>query len=173
MLAEKYLPQFHHRSQHSILIRATPPKILAAADQLDLHDSAIIRFLFMLRGMPSHTLDRKGLESEKFITLEITDHELIMGIIGQFWKAKGNLLTFKPEEFVPFNDRGFAKGIWHFQITPQSDTNFRLTTETRILCTDDASRKKFSRYWFVIRPFSGLIRSQILKLIKKKAENVG
>lgn len=170
MLVEKYLPKFHYRSQHSVLIAATPAKIFAAADQLDLRDSVIIRVLFMLRGMPTHTLERKGLESEKFTVLEtIHGHELILGIIGQFWKANGNLQRFKPEQFVGFNAPGFVKGVWYFQIVPESGTEFRLKTETRVLCTDEASRKRFSRYWFLIRPFSGLIRKEILRLINKQS----
>lgn len=172
MLAEKYLPQYHYRSQHSILIKATPAKIFAAADQLDMHGSFIIRVLFVLRGMSTRTLDRKALESEKFTILEMIDErELIMGIIGQFWKASGNLQRFGSDQFIDFHEPGFAKAVWYFQIVPETDTEFLLKTETRILCTDEASRRKFSRYWFLIRPFSGLIRKEILRLIKKKAEH--
>jgi len=41
-----------------------------------------------------------------------------------------------------------------------------VATETRIRCTDDASRRAFLRYWRVIRPFSGLIRMEMLRSIR-------
>jgi len=46
----------------------------------------------------------------------------------------------------------------------------RLTTETRIKCLDEDSRSRFGWYWAFIRPFSGLIRMEMLRAIKRKAE---
>ena len=45
-----------------------------------------------------------------------------------------------------------------------------LSTETRVLATDEASRRAFRRYWLVIRPFSGLIRRVWLRAIRQRAE---
>ena len=55
--------------------------------------------------------------------------------------------------------------------------NFRtstrgLTTETRVLLTDERSRRAFRRYWLVIRPFSGLIRRNWLTAIVRRASRV-
>ena len=52
--------------------------------------------------------------------------------------------------------------------------NFRLdgstlSTETRVLLTDAASRRKFRAYWTLIRPFSGLIRRVWLRAIAHRA----
>jgi hypothetical protein len=52
--------------------------------------------------------------------------------------------------------------------------NFRarageLTTETRVLLTDQPSRRAFSRYWLLIRRFSGRIRRQWLAAIARRA----
>jgi hypothetical protein len=46
----------------------------------------------------------------------------------------------------------------------------RLATETRVLCLDDESRRRFRLYWLFIGPFSGLIRRKILRSIKHEAE---
>jgi hypothetical protein len=46
-----------------------------------------------------------------------------------------------------------------------------VATETRIVCTDEASRRAFLRYWRVIRPFSGLIRLEMLRLLRNAAES--
>jgi hypothetical protein len=50
------------------------------------------------------------------------------------------------------------------------DDHVVLTTETRVLCLDDASRKSFQRYWRVIRPFSGWIRRRGLAIAKEQSE---
>ena len=46
----------------------------------------------------------------------------------------------------------------------------RLSTETRVHVSDPVSRRKFQRYWRVVRPFSGLIRMSILRAAKRRAE---
>lgn len=171
MLLEKYLPQYHYSTKHEIVISATPERIFELADRLDLSGSPMIRFLFRLRGMPSRMLNREGLQSDRFIELERTfSQEIIIGLIGQFWKPNGNLQVFKPTEFTSFHQPGFLKAVWNFQLIPQSATSTLLTTETRILCMDTEAQKRFSRYWFIIRPFSGIIRREILRAIKRKAE---
>ena len=45
-----------------------------------------------------------------------------------------------------------------------------LSTETRVHIADPAVRRKFRRYWRVIRPFSGLIRILLLRAAKRRAE---
>ena len=45
-----------------------------------------------------------------------------------------------------------------------------LSTETRVLTTDAASRRKFRRYWFVFSPGIRLIRHAALNLAKRDLE---
>jgi hypothetical protein len=44
-----------------------------------------------------------------------------------------------------------------------------LSTETRVLCTDAASRRRFRAYWLVVRSFSGLTRREWLRAIARRA----
>jgi hypothetical protein len=46
----------------------------------------------------------------------------------------------------------------------------RLRTETRVLLTDEASRRAFARYWLVVKPFSGLIRRRWLALARERID---
>jgi hypothetical protein len=167
----RYLPRWHFQEKHSILIAASPEVIFALAERLDVSDSSIIRFLYWLRGMPARALNKQGMQSTRFIELEkISNQEIIIGLIGQFWKPNGNLQLFKPTEFIDFRRAEFLKAVWNFKIIPSSPTVSLLETETRVECLDRIAYKKFSRYWFFIRPFSGLIRNEMLRAIKKKAE---
>jgi hypothetical protein len=73
-------------------------------------------------------------------------------------------------EFISFNEPEFLKATWNFELTAQTDGKTMLETETRIRCLDEKAYKKFARYWFFIRPFSGLIRKEILRTVRRKAE---
>jgi hypothetical protein len=50
------------------------------------------------------------------------------------------------------------------------DAGTELRTETRVLATDAASRRRFGRYWRVIRPGSALIRRTWLGAAKRRTE---
>jgi hypothetical protein len=54
-------------------------------------------------------------------------------------------------------------------VAPEGGGGTRLSTETRIWCLDPASRRSFRRYWFVVRPFSGLIRIALLRAVAREA----
>jgi hypothetical protein len=45
-----------------------------------------------------------------------------------------------------------------------------ISTETRVLATDDLTRRGMARYWRLIVPGSGLLRRQWLDGIKRRAE---
>jgi hypothetical protein len=172
MLHAKYLPEFHFSERHSILISTTAEKLDTLLSDFDASGSWVIRMLLALRGISSET--SKGIEGWKkmgFVVLEHqTNKEIILGLVGQFWDIKGNIQRINPREFVQFNDQNYAKATWNFEITQQSANQVLLETETRIQCMDKKTRKKFRHYWFFIQPFSALIRIQMLKLIKRKAE---
>ena len=110
-----------------------------------------------------------GLARARFTLLEANQNEMIIGLIGQFWKPNGNLQSFNPEEFLDYESPGFSKATWSFKLKSLDQTSI-LETETRIYCTDEKSRRRFRRYWFFIKPFSGVIRMEILRGIKAKAE---
>ncbi|MEJ7646131.1 MAG: hypothetical protein WKF87_16165 [Chryseolinea sp.] len=172
MLHEKYLPRFHFSEKHSIIIKAKASNIWPIVVEGDLSGSWVIRLLFALRGMPARMTTFQGLHKASFIRLEqIENEELIIGLIGQFWKSGGNLQVFNPEEFSSWDVPGFLKASWNFELF-QMGAVTRLETETRVLCLDDKALRRFKRYWFFIRPFSGVIRREMLRGIKRKAEKM-
>lgn len=77
-----------------------------------------------------------------------------------------------PSPFIQFDEPGFAKAAVNFRVTGRGDVTSLLTTETRILCTDPDSRRRFERYWFFVHPGSALIRRVWLRAIRKRAEAV-
>jgi hypothetical protein len=171
MLIDKYLLSFHYSEKHSIKILSDPATISWRLENLNFDQSKVIRFLFWLRGMPANMLSVKGLTAGGFIELERDlNKEIVIGLAGQFWRPNGNLQKFIPEQFVHFNQPDFLKAVWNFNIEHHNSNTCVLSTETRVYCTSEMSRKKFSRYWFFVKPFSGLIRMEMLRAIKKSSE---
>jgi hypothetical protein len=56
------------------------------------------------------------------------------------------------------------------RVDPADGGAATVSTETRVLCTDPGSRRAFRRYWRIVRPFSGLIRIEMLRSIRREAE---
>ena len=171
MLIDDYLPDYHVASRHQIDVHATPEVVYALVRRLDLSGSWLIRLLFGLRGLPTHGLTLDAFLEWGFALLdEAPGRELLLGLIGRFWTLKGSLQRVEPSAFRSFDQPGYARAAWTFYLTPQPSGSTLLVTETRVQCTDEAGLRRFRRYWRLVGPFSGVIRKEILRVIKREAE---
>jgi hypothetical protein len=172
MLQHKYLPHAHVSTRHTIDINASLDQVFPIAETLNFKKSRIIYWLFRLRGIPAgRNLNFQDLEKINFIRLEsIVQQEITFGLIGQFWTPTGKLKKFKPEEFTAYNLPGYAKATWSFYFTKLNDFQTRIQTETRIFCPTAGTKRKFDFYWILIKPFSSLIRREILRAFKIQSE---
>lgn len=171
MLIDTFLPEYQFSERHDILINNACPQVYEHLHSLDLHNATVIRWLFRLRGLPSSALTLEGLRKIGFAVLgEIPDLEIVLGLIGRFWTLRGDLQKTDSETFKAFDRPGFAKAVWNFSLHPQSGRGTRLVTETRIQCLDPESRRRFRWYWLVVGPFSGMLREQVLRSLKRQAE---
>ncbi len=173
MLQDKYLREADFLKSEFIEINAPFDKVYPVVEALNFEKSKVIYWLFKLRGIPvPESLTLKGLERINFVKLEtIPNKEIIIGLIGQFWTPTGRLKRFKPEEFINFDNSNFAKATWNFELIKVNDSKTRLNTETRIFCPTTETKRKFKTYWTIIQPFSSWIRREILRAIRKQAEN--
>jgi hypothetical protein len=76
-------------------------------------------------------------------------------------------------DFRSLAQPGFAKAGMSFRIDDVGSGYCRVTTETRILATDGASRRRFGLYWSLIYPGSSIIRFGWLAAIRRRAEAAG
>ena len=170
MLIDEFLPEHDFIETHSISIHADAADIYRAANEVDFSESFIIRWLMCLRGMSGGSLTLRNLKRYKFEMLcESVNKEIVIGLVGRFWTIGGALQKIDAESFKKFDTAGYAKAVWNFSLA-EDGVNTRLTTETRIKCLDEDSRRSFGFYWMFIQPFSGLIRMEMLKTIKRYAE---
>lgn len=173
MLIDEFLPAYDIAERHQILIDASLQDVYAAARILDLSHARLTRWLFRLRGIPAtRKFTLENFQRMRFVLLgEHRDQEMVLGLVGQFWKPSGRLRRVDVEGFCNFREAGYAKAVWNFHLTQEGPHRVRLTTETRIHCLDEASRRSFRLYWHLIGRFSALIRREVLQSIKKEAED--
>ena len=161
------------RERHDVVVRAPVERVYGAVRALDISDARVTRLLFRLRGLPSQprfTLD--DFLKMRFILLgERSDEELLLGLVGKFWTPAGELRRIERAEFKDLNERGYAKAAWSFHLTQATHDEVSLETETRVYCTDGLSRMKFRLYWTVVGVFSGIVRREMLQIIKRNAES--
>ena len=171
MLIDQVLPKYDERESYQIHIRGERRKVYQTVRFIDFSDSFIIRTLFRFRGLPSRATNLDGLLRVGFLLVhEIPDKEFLLGLVGKFWTPRAEILKVNPVQYGEFNQRGYAKLAWNFAIEESAPGRVRLSTETRIACTDEHSRSRFKRYWFLIGRFSGLTRREMLRLVKRRVE---
>ena len=182
MLIDSFLPAPEVTSGHHIEVRATVERTAAAVRSLDLSRSPVVRTLFALRSLPGLFsrrsparrglgLDMDGLLKSGFVLLaEAPDEEVVLGLVGRFWTPTGGLIRVQPADFAAFDRPGYAVAAWNFTLSGPAAGPVRLATETRVRLTDAASRRRFRAYWALVGPFSGLIRNEMLRTIKRAAE---
>lgn len=171
MLIDQFLPSFNFSEHHSIAVNAESGNVYDSIRNLNFESSAVTRFLFKLRGLPTKATSLEGLQDMGFVLLgERLNHEIVLGIVGKFWTPSGCIQFLTLKEFVDFETLGYAKAVWNFALSETSPGVTILSTETRILCLDKASLMHFRLYWFFVRPFSGIIRRAVLKSIKRQLD---
>ena len=162
------------RERHRIEIRAPLADVYAVVRRLDLSNARLSRLLMRIRGMgwgqPSLTLD--DAERMGFALLaESPNREILIGLAGRFWTPTGCLRTIDAATFPTFAEPRSARAVWNFALEPGPGHSTLLSTETRVQCVDSHARRRFKMYWMVVGPFSALIRRDMLRALKRQAEN--
>ena len=171
MLIDRVLPKYDEREYHQIEIRGDRRKVYQTVRSIDFSDSFIIRTLFRMRGLPATSTNLDGLLQVGFLLVdEIPPEEIVLGLVGKFWTYRAEILKLDAVQYGEFNQKGYAKLAWNFAIHDYSPGVVRLSTETRIVCTDDHSRSRFKLYWALIGRFSGLTRKEMLRVVQRRVE---
>jgi hypothetical protein len=178
VLLDRRLPEFDVSKRHSIRIRAPRERVFEELSRYDFGRSLSTRVLMALRGYGSrtHGVERGGTLPETLARFGFTPlgeepgRELVFGLVGRFWRLKGDLRTVAAADFGAFREPGFAKAAWNLLVEEHEPGVSRLSTETRVLCFGDAARRKFLLYWRVVEPFSGVIRWSLLRGVRRAAE---
>lgn len=192
MPLDDWMPQWDARSVHQVEVMAAPEAVYQALLRTDFGRNRVLRLLMVFRAIPAVLLAprrawhrwRRPIPSSvpgpmgqllagAFAELEARPPaELILGLTGRFWTPAGDLVPTAPESFREPIPPGLARAAWNFRLEALGPDRTLLTTETRVGCGDEPTRRRFLRYWGIIQPGSGMIRRSLLRQVKSAAEGV-
>ena len=167
-LIDKYRSSFDYNEIHKTVINASPETCYKSALELDLSKSWIITSLFWLRGIPFKSTKFKDFVAGMKFTLleEFPSCEFVYG----FHVRNGIEWVEDKVEFCTDNPDYKMKAVWSMKFR-EAGNGCEVSTETRVKCLTQKFKILFSIYWFFIRPFSGLIRLEMLRLLRNKVSN--
>jgi hypothetical protein len=173
---DEFLPDFDFAEHHSTTVAASPERTLEVARDLRARDVPLMVGLMALRRLPTRGFERPSprpvldqMVRNGFVVLAERSDEVVLGVVGRFWKLGGGMRPVSAAEFVPFAEPGYAKAAIDFRVET-APGGCRISTETRIETTDEHARRSFGRYWRVVHPGSALIRRAWLRAIRLRAE---
>jgi hypothetical protein len=182
-LLDDLIPQYDAASRHSIQVAANPSIVYQLARHADPGRLPLVRLLMGFRVLPGwlsaaacgsrragNPATEYSVGAARFTLIaESPGEEFVLGIMGRFWTPTGGVVATNAERFRELPPAGLAQAFWNFRVSRDS-RGTELSTETRIRCSDEITRRQFGRYWRIIRPGSSLIRNSILRHIRHAAE---
>lgn len=179
-LLDQFIPAYEVVERHSVRVAAPSEITLAAACEMDLLQSPVVRCIFkgrelILGGHPDNlrhprTLLAQMKELGWVVLGEVPGREIALGAVTRPWVANPVFRPLLPAEFVSFHEPGYTKIAWTLRADPISASVSVARTETRVATTDQAARMAFRRYWSLVSPGVELIRRLSLRLVKAEAE---
>lgn len=184
MLIESAMPQFDVVIAEHIVVRADPATTFTAAKSLDFLTvrTPLLTASMWIRGLPERW---RGDPAPRPSRLVLTDNpglpgwtllgerpgrEIVFGAVGKFWQPTIEWRDVPQTEFTEFAEQGWGKIAANFSVTEYGQ-NTLLSYECRTVTTDPESRRRFRRYWWLIRPFVGHIMRATSAKIKADAED--
>lgn len=178
---DRVAPSYQFREFHSTTVRATSERAYRAIKEVTASEILFFRELTWLRrfGRPGpesilSAPERRPLldvaTQTSFITLADSAREIVVGTVV-IRPPHAGAAPLNADEFTALAARGgYALATMNFAVTPRADDRCDVSTETRVYATDEAARRRFAAYWWLINLGSAFIRVMWLRAIKRRAE---
>jgi hypothetical protein len=174
---DRVLPQFDRSERHEMRVNASCEVVRRAAEEVTFSDIRGFQTLMSLRTMrrvevrPKPVLAAMTGPGAGFTLLARTDGEFVAGNVGRPWKNERPAAIAGADEFRAYAGPGHAKVAFNLLVEPANEGGCKLSTETRVLATDETARQAFTRYWRVVYPGSALIRLLWLDAIQRRLQS--
>jgi hypothetical protein len=179
-LLDRFMPSYDVAERHHVRIAAPSALTLAAAREVDLQGSPLVRAIIKARevilGATGDDRPRpRGLLAEVQslgwgVLAEVPEREVVVGAVTKPWEANVTFRALPSDQFAAFSEPGYVKIAWTLSAESIGATDSIFRTETRAVATDATARAKFRRYWAFLSPGIILIRWAILGPLKSEAE---
>jgi hypothetical protein len=180
-LLEALLPEYDVAERHHVRVKAPPDITLAAAADVDLLQSPIVRGLIRARELVlgARTEDQEARPRALVALMEALGwrvlaerprQEIVLGAVTRPWMAKVVFRGLPADEFKRFREPGYVKIVWTLSADPVGRGESIFRTETRVATTDASARRKFRWYWARFSPGILIIRRVLLGQLRRAAE---
>jgi hypothetical protein len=188
VLIDGILPDREFADTISVTVSATPAAVLDAAMKVTVDDMPVAKAIGTLRYLPGRLLGRKPpsdtgapfiatlLSSGTVILDEEPEHEIVFGSAGKYHQLTDQepRLFETAADYHGFDDPEYQQLVMSLRVEPTATPGLnRLVLEHRTHPLSEASRRKFRRYWRVIKPSGAFVTRQLLRAIKRRAEAGG
>jgi hypothetical protein len=179
------LPDYADHEVHETAISAPVDVTWGALRAITPGELPVSRLLMAIRSLPALLARRGALAGradapllDQFLELgfralvDEPPRSFVAGGIGQPWRLSGGRFVVRETsaEFAAFAEPGFVLMALSLEVVPGEAGGSRLRTETRVKPTDPGAARSFAPYWLVVKPFSALIRRDLLRGIRLRAE---
>lgn len=161
---------------HSLVIDAASERVWQALQDVTWADLRVTTPLLVARGLGSLAGRRRRLFDDGPVRLVHTQpgQYVAGGRIARPWQL---VPALGPEvstldELAAQQEGSWLKYGMDFHLHPLCGNRTRLETTTLCEPTDEHARRRFSAYWVVIRPFSGLVRRDMLHAVARRARRL-
>lgn len=186
-LLDRLLPRYDVTLVREKAVDAPVDVTYAAIADTNLLDP-VVRALFAVRELPIRLLARLRGQAPpaKLRSISVADFlrpgsgmvllaerpgsEMVVGSVGRFWERAYGHRNVPPEAFTSFDEPGYAKLAMDLWARPSGAGRSLLRYEARTATTDAEGRRRFRRYWRLIRPGVWLVMGRAVTLIRKEAE---
>ncbi len=179
-LLDRFIPAYEVVERHHIHVAAPAAVTLAAARDMDLQGSDLVRTIIRAREVilgaaPDDRPRPRGLLADMQalgwgVLAEVPEREVVVGAVTKPWEANVTFRALPPDQFAAFSEPGYVKIVWTLRADPISATESMFRTETRAIATDAGARATFRRYWALLSPGIIVIRWAVLGPVKSEAE---
>lgn len=173
-LLDQVLPRWQFDERHEVDVPGGTD-VLAAIEHVTWAEVPLFRALLFAASlgkarMPSDRPFLTDLTSGGFTVLGRDAREVVIGSVVRLSSPAGSVALGDEPDEAAARFRA-VEGPGHYKVA----FNFRLTagtvhTETRVLTTDEDTRRRFTLYWLLIRLPSGLIRAEWLRAARRRAQ---
>ena len=184
LIIDAVMPTFDVGIAEHKIVRAEPSVTFRAARELDVLSvhTPLLDAAMWVRGVPARVTHQpvpapprlvlaEGDELPGWVVLgEQPDRELAFGAVGKFWQPNIEWRDVPVGDFAAFAEPGWGKIAGNFSVLPYGAGATLLSYECRTITTDADSRRKFARYWSLMRPFIAHIFRATVRTIRDNAE---